>query len=1165
MNKEQKSKQRKYSIRVFLFVLLFFLAVASTFTNADLDSELVIISNVSSYVLDSSIIVYWDTNILADSLVMYGIDSENLTEKSYLGVHSFAHAAELINLYPNTLYYYYVNSTNANGNSNRSEIYNFTTVEDNTSPSYADIGVEYFVAGNLSELPNISESIYFAANLNASVIYSKNKSYLFSAVWKDNGILDNVKITHNFSGNITEEVMTNIPGTDIYVYNMTTVPAGNYVWKMTATDLSGNTKDTENYSLEINKSSLKMNIYLNYLENNLQTDIYDEIDIEQKSFVNISGLLFNGDSDSNLQLTVRNSSSVLNQTANNDNVSIIQYFEHPGVYNVSLSYNETQNYTSKYVYYTVNVLPIEINIFIDKPEYNLGEAVSYVVLAPNGSNLSVEVCGPLPTGSGFVECKLLLNAEQSNYPYMGLQSITNKSGTYKIRSQIQYKGLSKYAEKNYTVTNNIQVSVSGSTILKVGKESDLTASAMGGVGTLNYTWTLSNGTKIIGSNLKVKYNAPNTYPVIVTATDEQGNIKINTTTLTVKKHFTVKVLVLDDADSTELDSAKVKVTSEDGESDTKSTDVEGIAELDLIEGEYDVRVSISGYISYRGTVNSDSNKTITIRISRSNSESINEPLEITLISPLNNTFMSYASPNFEAYIDLGGNSQANCLFYVSESNSDWYRAMKTVSVLQSGKISHSESFNDGKTYSWKVQCDTNSKTYSSIVMQFKAAGSEVEAEDASITLTEEGYNEVIDAGEIRRRIDTAMTNYESFEMESKKDADALQFSVSVEKALRDYERAMRDINNIQYRRDLSEKEQDAKKLEYYNMIKSLEDKTPIDMKNLGYQTFISYPSKEELLNISKQYQNSGNIIGRINENELSDRQNGIIVTTRISVVEITYISDEKKKITLVDKNIKISDNATNTFLIESIPKEFAESSDELTVLSDFKVINKDPLLKFDKQENITYYVEGERSLDLGRKINTVILSDGFFTTRNSITGDVTLSGIELTSPTSLIIIIVIISCSYLIYAFDLFGLLFARSKKKADEKNINRILNLVRDARIFLQQGRISNADLTFKEIRLIYEGSSEEVMAEVYAETLNLLELIDSAQTELLIRSADTNNFGNLSNDEKENILNSRKMLKEAYSLLSDSLRQKYGDKINSLIADIKEENAQGNNNLSV
>jgi hypothetical protein len=128
--------------------------------------------------------------------------------------------------------------------------------------------------------------------------------------------------------------------------------------------------------------------------------------------------------------------------------------------------------------------------------------------------------------------------------------------------------------------------------------------------------------------------------------------------------------------------------------------------------------------------------------------------------------------------------------------------------------------------------------------------------------------------------------------------------------------------------------------------------------------------------------------------------------------------------------------------------------------------------------------------------------------------------------------------------------MFEKSRKKEDEQKINRILELIKDAQSLIQNKKISDADLTFKEIKLIYEGSSDTVMNEVYSEVMNLLEIIDSAQAELLIMAANENT-NNLGANEKEKLIESKKMLGVAYNLLSDSLKQKYGDKINSLIKD--------------
>ncbi|MGV8162920.1 MAG: PKD domain-containing protein [Candidatus Nanoarchaeia archaeon] len=1135
---KENINHRKYSRRVFLISLLIFIAAASIYTNADLDSEIVLIENISSYVLDSSVIVYWDTNILADSLIKYGLSSDNLSEEDYLGVHSYAHASELLGLQPNAVYYFVVNSTNANGNSNESQIQSFTTLQDITNPSYESVLVREFDVNSSGEYNSSTEdnsSVEYASLIeyNYSMnnyyesTYDSNRVYVFSANWIDNGIMRDVMLQNNFSGNISEYNMTKIIGTNNYEYSVNSLSAGSYFWRIKGTDVANNSNTTEEYIYTLNKAAPIMQLYLDGNRQNLI--------VEEKSAVNITGVLVAG--DMGLKVTVSNSTEVINESIGVETVSFIQFFEHPGLYNITISYNESENYTSEVEQLIINVTPIELNIFIDKPEYVLGESLSYLVIAPNSSNLSMEICGPLPVGSGFVECKTLISSLQSEYPYAGFASFTNKSGAYKIRAQINYKGLVKIVEKNYTVNNNLQLSVSGDLMLKMGQESELVAVATGGVGSLRYNWTLSNGTKITGQNLNVKYNSAGSYPVILTVMDDYGNYKMETRTLVIKRYYVIKVVVLDNENGGDLSGAKVKM-----ESDQEITNSDGEASFELMEGDYYMKVGSSSYVSYSETITANSNKTLTVKLSKAPANTY-EPIEISLISPVNNWIASSSQVTFEANIDLAANDDATCWFYVSEDDSDWYRIMKTVQVKDSGKIAHTEAFSSGSTFEWKVQCESDSKTYASKVLMFNAQNYQ-EEEQAMLTIIDNSLGQTIDAGELRRRIESAITNIDSLDMESKRDAESLGATALIDKGLKDYERAMRDINNIIYRRDLSTTEQEVKKLEYYSMLRVVENATPLEIRNLGYQTFISYPSKEDLASISGDYQKQKNILGRINEDRLTELQNGLIVTTRISNVEITYLNGRKEIITLVAKTLKIIDNSTDTFLLESIPKEFAGSSDELFLLSDVIVVNKDPLLKLDKQDKLVYYVLGQKDLELGKSVKTMLLSDSQFSTRNSITGDVTLSSVEWTSPTSLIILIALISCIYLLYAFDVFGALFEKSRNKLNEERINKILNLIKDAKDLLQLSKITQADLLFKEIKLMYEDSSEEVRREVYQEAMVLLELIDSSQVEILISGAQK--IGSISDEERMDAEKSRELLKKAYELFSDSLKIRYYDKIN-------------------
>jgi len=115
---------------------------ADTFTYLDLMSPpfdftkpLIYDVTVTNITLTSAT-VNWVTDEPADSLVKYGTESGNYTLQKYDSANVTSHSVNLVGLLPNTTYYFVVNSTDLNRNSNESAEYNFTTHigEDKTPP-----------------------------------------------------------------------------------------------------------------------------------------------------------------------------------------------------------------------------------------------------------------------------------------------------------------------------------------------------------------------------------------------------------------------------------------------------------------------------------------------------------------------------------------------------------------------------------------------------------------------------------------------------------------------------------------------------------------------------------------------------------------------------------------------------------------------------------------------------------------------------------------------------------------------------------------------------------------------------------------------------------------------------------------------------------------------
>ena len=92
------------------------------------DTTSPVITNISAMnITTNSATIAWDTNEPSDSLVKYGTESGNYTLIAYNGSNVTLHIIDLTGLIANTTYYYVVNSTDQNGNSNQSKEYNFTT------------------------------------------------------------------------------------------------------------------------------------------------------------------------------------------------------------------------------------------------------------------------------------------------------------------------------------------------------------------------------------------------------------------------------------------------------------------------------------------------------------------------------------------------------------------------------------------------------------------------------------------------------------------------------------------------------------------------------------------------------------------------------------------------------------------------------------------------------------------------------------------------------------------------------------------------------------------------------------------------------------------------------------------------------------------------------
>ena len=169
-------------------------------------------------------------------------------------------------------------------------------------------------------------------------IYESEKNYQFNITWTDSNI-DKIWIEHNFSG-IFQNYTINQNISNKYYYNYTGISSGNYNWRIHANDTLNNHNVTEWFDYIIRKANSSITLLINNSQNNLT--------LENGDFVLINGTLINGES----QLALYSDGVLINYSSNPiENLSFLSL----GVKNITLVYNETQNYSNSIETLWINI------------------------------------------------------------------------------------------------------------------------------------------------------------------------------------------------------------------------------------------------------------------------------------------------------------------------------------------------------------------------------------------------------------------------------------------------------------------------------------------------------------------------------------------------------------------------------------------------------------------------------------------------------------------------------------------------------------------------------------------------------------------------------------------------------------------------------------------
>ena len=284
------------------------------------------------------------------------------------------------------------------------------------------------------------------------------------------------------------------------------------------------------------------------------------------------------------------------------------------------------------------------------------------------------------------------------------------------------------------------------------------------------------------------------------------------------------------------------------------------------------------------------------------------------------------------------------------------------------------------TYWWKIEC-TDDEGNSATSQTWKFTVGRTNAVENTLVSNQESeggdiYNDLI------KQFEEVLDDLENLSTDMKESADTFGITEAVKDTIKQLKNAVRDIDSLNFRNDLTEEQKQTEKEYIITETDKVYQNTPIAITVLNRDSFVDYINKDELKEILEAYLEIKDIDVSINKKQLieylDELQQEIVISTKTLSARLTYADGTTKEVTGVVRGIKTYNITDNAFMLEIIPKDVAESADDVLSSQKFEVVKQDPIIRFelknkDKGETtIVYYFEDNINLELLREIKTAI-------------------------------------------------------------------------------------------------------------------------------------------------------------------------------------------------
>jgi len=751
-----------------------------------------------------------------------------------------------------------------------------------------------------------------------------------------------------------------------------------------------------------------------------------------------------------------------------------------------LANNTNTSEIKTFVINTTNDNP-EFNATLERNEMNIGQNSLMNLNAPSGTDIRVEVC---PDTSGFVECEVPIDEDNvTDYPIIENIPFTNQEGIYILEAFFDKDGFTETKTLTYKVNNNIQINIEGGSDVKKNVPVILEASATGGVGDITYEWDLSDGTTSNESIVNITYTSTGEHEEKVIVKDSYNNTAERIIIIDVSDTYQITILIKDKTTDNIIKEATVEL---DGEQET--SDNNGQATFDIKEGTRKLLILATGYKIYQEDLNISKKQTFTILLEPKEN---NEPI-ITLIKPEDNGKITGNTTDLTFKAEHL--NELNCSIYINENKDGFFTYIGDMKVKDNNNNLFPIIGLEEKTYWWKVECKDNKGNIGmSSTYKFTSVP---QNESSQLLTTTESNPDTASYNEWIKEYEELVSAFETMPKDVKEAAEKLEIINNLKNSIKTIKNAVRDIDGLRFNQKLTEQEKEQRKQEWMSEAEQAYDKAPINIDLTESETYVDYISNEELELLVDEY-----ISAEFNESDkkinkkkllnlLEELQQEAVISSKIKIGSITLRDGTKEDYTLIIREIKLYNITEESFAVEIIPKEVIKNAEEVISNLNYKIIKKDPIIRFDLDgdKTITYYFNKKIDVDEVKKIKTAIFID-------LDSDDSKITGLTINTPKIknifffpiLIIILGGIIFSFVKYnGLDTAKVIAYNLVGKKDLHYINIILTEIKEN---LEMNNIEKAHQLYNEAREAYSSLSTIAKNDIYnkiIETTSLLHIYD-------------------------------------------------------------------------